>query len=200
MFHGSGSKVSNWASLLKPLLDDGYQLFLMEYRGFGVSEGEASHDAAVRDAHRAFRYLVGRDDVKDLPVLVLGQSYGAQLAINIATSYPEEIAVLVIEGAFSSFRDIAIHTSPWIAKPFTWASFLNPYNSSELIKEASMPKLIIHSVDDEVVPFFMSQELFDQAGGEKELWTIRGQHTDALVDYPAETVSRINRMAGFAPD
>ncbi len=181
-------------------MEDGYQVFLMEYRGFGNSEGEASHDAAVRDAHRAFRYLVSRDDVKDRPVLVLGQSYGAQLAIHIATAYPEEIAVLAIEGAFSSFRDIAIYSSPWIAKPFTWAFFLNPYDSTELIKHVSMPKLIIHSMDDEVVPFSMSQELFDLASGEKELWKIRGRHTDALVDYPAETVSRINRMAGFAPN
>lgn len=200
VFHGSGSKISNWARLLAPLLDDGYQVFLMEYRGFGISEGEASHENVASDAHSAFRYLVSRDDVKNRPLLVLGQSYGAQLAINIAANHREEVAALITEGAFTSFRDIAIHSSPWIAKPFTWAFFLNPYSSRELIKEASMPKLIIHSEDDEIVPFSMGVELFDQARGQKEFWKIRGQHADALVDYPAETVFRINNMAGFASD
>jgi pimeloyl-ACP methyl ester carboxylesterase len=172
----------------------------MEYRGFGVSEGEASHERVVLDARRAFQYLVRREDVRDQPLLVMGQSYGAQLAINIAANYPEEVAALIIEGAFTSFRDIAIHSTPWIAKPFTWAFFRSPYSSTELIKEASMPKLVIHSQDDDVVPFFMGQELFDQAGGQKEFWTVSGQHADALVDYPDEFVLRVNGMAGLAGD
>lgn len=198
VFHGSGSKISNWIKLLGPLIDDGYQVFLMEYRGFGISEGNASHEAVAQDAHRAVLYLVGREDVKNRPLLVLGQSYGAQLAINVAARYPEKVAVLITEGAFTSFRDIAIYSTPWFGKPFTWAFFLNPYSSAELIKEASMPKLIIHSQEDEIVPFFMGQELFDQASGEKEFWKIRGQHADALVDYPKEFVLRINRAAGLA--
>jgi fermentation-respiration switch protein FrsA (DUF1100 family) len=61
-----------------------------------------------------------------------------------------------------------------------------------------MPKLIIHSQDDEVVPFFMGEELFERAGSRRELWKIHGQHADALVDYPAEFVSRINHMADLA--
>ena len=198
VFHGSGSKVSNWTNLLKPLVEDGYQLFLMEYRGFGNTEGSASHETAASDAHRAFLYLIDREDVKSKPLLILGQSYGGQLAINVAASYPENVDVLVTEGAFTSFRDIAVHSTPWIGKPFTWTFFLNPYSSVKLIKEASMPTLIIHSQEDDVVPFFMGEDLFDHAGGQKEFWKIHGQHADALVDYPREFVSRINKMAGLA--
>lgn len=198
VFHGSGSKISNWIKLLEPLTDDGYQLFLMEYRGFGISGGNAAHEAVALDAERAFLYLVNRRDVRNRPVLVLGQSYGAQLAIRVAARYPEEVTLLIIEGAFTSFRKIALHSTPWIGKPFTWAFFREPYSSTELIKEASMPKLIIHSQTDETVPFFMGSELFDQAGGQKEFWKIRGRHTDALLDYPVEFVRRINEMAGLA--
>ena len=57
-----------------------------------------------------------------------------------------------------------------------------------------MPKLIIHSQDDDVVPFRMGEELYHQAGSPKEFWKIRGQHADALVDHPHEFVSRVNRM------
>lgn len=197
-FHGSGSTVANWTQLLRPLLEDGYQLFLMEYRGFGNSEGHASHETVLADAHRAFLYLMGRDDVTNTPLLVLGQSYGGQLAINMAASYPDVVDALVTEGAFTSFRSIAVHSTPWIGKPFTWALFLNPYSSLRLIQEATVPKLIVHSRDDDAVPFFMGEELFDQAGGHKEFWAIYGAHTDAFVDYPEEFVVRINGLVGLA--
>lgn len=198
VFHGSGSTISNWTKLLTPLVEDGYQLFLMEYRGFGISEGDASHEAVASDAHRAFLYLIGREDVTNRPLLVLGQSYGGQLAINIAAAYPKNVDVLITEGAFTSFRKIAMYSTPWYGKLFTWTFFQSPYSSEELIQEASMPKLIIHSQDDEVVPFFMGEELFDQASSQKEFWRIRGQHTDALVDYPKQFVSRVNDIAGLA--
>lgn len=200
VFHGSGSKVSNWTNLVGPLIRDGYQVFLMEYRGFGHSEGAASHENVAADAHRAFLYLVGREDVENNPVVLIGQSYGGQLAINVAASYPEQVDVLVTEGAFTSFRNIAVYTTPIIGKPFTWAFFKNPYSSAELIKEASMPKLIIHSKEDDVVPFFMGEELFALAGNEKEFWQIQGNHTDALVDHPREFIQKLDRLAGLSRD
>ena len=200
VFHGSGSKVSNWMKLLEPLVENGYQIFLMEYRGFGNSEGDASHKNVAADANRAFLYLISREDVKNKPLVIMGQSYGGQLAINVAARYPEHVDALVTEGAFTSFRSIAVYTTPAIGKPFTWTFFRNPYSSAELIKEASMPKLIIHSREDDVVPFFMGEELFDIAVGNKEFWQIQGKHADALVDQPKEFVSRLNRIAGLARD
>jgi len=198
VFHGSGSKVSNWTKLLKPLVEDGYQIFLMEYRGFGNSEGKANHELVASDAHYAFLYLIGRKEINIKPLLILGQSYGGQLAINVAAKYPEHVDVLVTEGTFTSFKDMAVYSTPLIGKPFTRAIFSNPYSSAELIQEASMPKLIIHSQEDEVVPFFMGEELFELAGGNKEFWRIRGKHTDALVDYPEEFVFRINELMVLA--
>lgn len=198
VFHGSGSKVSHWTQLLEPLVNNGYQVFLMEYRGFGNSEGEASHENVAADATRAFLYLAGRDDVKNKPLVVLGQSYGGQLAINVAARFPEDVDVLVTEGAFTSFQNIAVYSTPWIGKPFTWTFFRNPYNSMELIKEASMPKLIIHSREDDIVPFFMGEELYALAGSNKEFWQIHGKHADALVEYPDEFVGKLNRIAGLA--
>ncbi|MGI9233457.1 MAG: alpha/beta hydrolase [Woeseiaceae bacterium] len=200
VFHGSGSKVSNWTKLLEPLVKDRYQVFLMEYRGFGKSEGNASHKNVAADANRAFFYLIGREDVKNKPLVIMGQSYGGQLAIKVAAEYPEQVDVLVTEGAFSSFRRIAVYTTPAIGKPFTWAVFRNPYSSAELIKEASMPKLIIHSHEDTVVPFFMGEELFALAGSKKVFWQVKGKHADALLDYPEEFASRLNQMAGLTGD
>lgn len=198
VFQGSGSTAANWVPLLQPLLQAGYRLFLMDYRGFGRSEGQASHALVLADAHRALRYLVGRDEVRVKPLLVLGQSYGGQLAINVAASYPQLVDALVTEATFTSFRAMAVHTTPWPGKPLVQAIFLEPYDAAELIGAAPMPTLIIHSREDEVVPFHMGQELFNRAAGEKEFWEIDGSHADALVDYPAEFVRRLNTLSGRA--
>jgi alpha-beta hydrolase superfamily lysophospholipase len=199
VFHGSGSTVANWAPLLQPLVDAGFQLFLMEYRGFGLSEGEASHQSVLADAQRALRHLAARDDVAGMPLVVLGQSYGGQLAINVAAGYPQYVDGLVTEGTFTSFQEMAVYSTPWIGKPITRAVFLEPYRAIELIGDATMPKLIIHSEEDETVPFFMGQALFDHAAEEKAFWKIEGKHTDALADYPDEFVSRIENLSGAAP-
>lgn len=194
VFHGSGSKVSNWLKLLEPLVDNDYQLFLMEYRGFGESEGQAGHEAVAADAHRALLYLVDRQDVKNKKLLVLGQSYGGQLAINVAAEYPTHVDALITEGAFSSFKDIATYSTPWIARLFTSIFFSGPYSAAKLIERVSAPTLIIHSQDDSVVPFYMGEELYRLAGGWKEFWAISGKHTDALIDYPSEFVQKLDRM------
>ena len=65
VFHGSGSKASNWLKLLRPLVENGYQIFLMDYRGFGASEGHATHDKVLEDANGALRHLIGREDVRN---------------------------------------------------------------------------------------------------------------------------------------
>lgn len=194
MFHGSGSKVSNWLELLAPLVDNNYQVFLTEYRGFGESEGAAGHEAVAADARRALLYLVERQDVKNKKLLVLGQSYGGQLAINVAAEYPTHVDALITEGTFSTFKDIATYSTPWIARLFTAIFFSNPYSAVELIERVSAPTLIIHSQNDSVVPFYMGEELYRRAGGQKELWAINGRHTDALIDYPNEFVQKLDEI------
>ncbi|KZW98770.1 hypothetical protein JL49_21365 [Pseudoalteromonas luteoviolacea] len=76
VFQGSGSNVVNWYKVIKPLIENGYQILMMEYRCFGESDWEASHSLVAQDASRALIYLSDRRDVKDLPILVLGQSHG----------------------------------------------------------------------------------------------------------------------------
>ena len=196
-FQGSGSKVSNWVKIFKPLVKDGYQIFMMDYRGFGQSEGEASHTLVLRDAYRAFEFLLARKDVQNKKLLIMGQSYGGQLAINVAAKNSSQIDALVTEGTFSAFDDIAVYSTHWTGKAFTRLIFRSPYRSVDLIKRIRVPTLIIHSEQDEVVPYDMAESLFQAAAGEKSLWKIKGKHTDALVDYPAMFVTKVNALLNF---
>jgi uncharacterized protein len=193
-FQGSGSKVANWYKVIKPLIDDGYQIFMMDYRGFGKSQGESSHLAVAQDANNALTYLMNRDDVKNGQLLVLGQSYGGQLAINVAHNNSDIVDVLITEGTFTSFSDEAAYSTPWIISPLVKALLFDPYSAKELIADINIPKLIIHSSEDKVVPFSMAETLFDRAKGDKELWEVKGEHVTTLVDKPLAYVSKVNEM------
>ncbi|OCQ23113.1 hypothetical protein A7985_03960 [Pseudoalteromonas luteoviolacea] len=194
VFQGSGSKVVNWYKVIKPLIESNYQIFMMEYRGFGDSEGKASHALVANDASQALRYLVTRSDVKQMPVLVMGQSYGGQLAIYVAHSHPEFVDALITEGTFTSFGDEAAYSSPLLVRPFVRAVFSEPYISEELIADLQHPMLIVHSSQDKVVPFSMAETLYAKANGEKELWEIKGKHIAAMIDLPQDYVSKINDL------
>lgn len=194
VFQGSGSKVVNWYKVIKPLIKDGYQVFMMDYRGFGESKGVASHTLVAQDASNAIQYLKNRADVAEKPLLVLGQSYGGQLAIYVTQKHPDLIDALVTEGTFTSFSDEAAYSSPWIVRPLVKAIFSQPYQSKLLISEVNVPLLIIHSTDDKVVPFDMAKTLYANAKGNKQLWQTTGKHVAALIDEPERYVSKVNEL------
>lgn len=193
-FQGSGSKVVNWHKVIKPLIDDGYQVFMMDYRGFGESKGEASHLLVAQDASRAFTYLINRDDVKNKPVLLLGQSYGGQLAIYTAHQHAGKVDALITEGTFTSFSDEAAYSSPWFVRPLVKAIFSEPYTAKNLAAKLDAPWLIIHSINDKIVPFSMATALHAQARQPKTLWQIEGKHVAGLVNTPEEFVAQVNKL------
>lgn len=194
VFQGSGSTVANWHSVIHPLIDDGYQVFMMEYRGFGESGGEASHLSVAHDANNAVAYLKTRNDVINDCLMVLGQSYGGQLAIYVAHRNQDIVNGLITEGTFTSFSDEAAYSSPWFFRPLVQILFADPYRAEDLIADIDMSKLIIHSSDDNTVPIEMAKVLFANAKGDKELWEVTGEHVAALIDMPSEYVSKINEV------
>jgi fermentation-respiration switch protein FrsA (DUF1100 family) len=194
VFHGSGSTVLNWYKVVRPLVEDGYQVFMMEYRGFGTSEGDASHDSIAFDANAALNYLAGRVDVKTKPLLVMGQSYGGQLAIYVTHKNQHLVDGLVTEGTYTSFSEEAASFSPWPISSLVNLIVSNEYNSLDLIQDIRTNKLFIHSNEDNVVPFGMAQKLYSKATGQKELWVINGKHVAGLLDNPVEYVSKVNEL------
>ena len=194
VFQGSGSTAINWIKVIKPLIESGYQVFMMEYRGFGDSEGDASHDSVANDANIALQYLAERADVKDKPLFVLGQSYGGQLAIYVTHKNQQLIDGLITEGTFTSFSEEAASFNPWPISLLVSLIVSNEYESHELMQSIETNKLFIHSKEDKVVPFEMAEILYSKAIGKKELWVINGKHVSGLLDKPVEYVSRIDGL------
>ncbi|MEJ2534739.1 MAG: alpha/beta hydrolase, partial [Gammaproteobacteria bacterium] len=126
------------------------------------------------------------------PLVLYGMSLGGHLAVVVAAQNPDLVDALVIEGAFTSHRDMAAAQKGALARAFV----SEPYSAEDSIGAWDKALLIIHSVDDEIVPFSMGQELFELAGEPKQLLEIDGPHLAAIAAHGERIGEAIVTLVG----
>jgi len=189
-FHGNAGFIPSQYQAMTPLLDFGFQAFVFDYSGFGFSEGKATRDNVLLDGHSALTYLKGRDDVKDTKLIIYGQSLGGHLSAVVAEKRQADIDGLVIEGAFSSHKDIAAKT----AGVFGRILVSEKYSAIKAIKDYEKPVLVIHSTEDQTIPFNMGQEIFSHANEPKEFYEIEKCHICGTNYYADSISAKIKKM------
>lgn len=197
LFHGNGGNVGYQFQSLIPLAEAGFQCFVFDYREFGKSEGKASQEHVLEDGLAALAYIKSRADVKGTKIILFGQSLGGHLAIVVAAQKQNEIDALITEGAFTAHEEVA----EWVAKKQYHApKFLtrwfvpSKYDAIDVVDKIIIPKLFIHSTEDDEVPFFMSKKLFDKALEPKEFWEIKGPHIHCYKLYSEEFVKHFENI------
>lgn len=201
-FHGNGGNISHRLdniTLRHDLL--GTNIFIFDYREYGRSEGQASEEGTYQDGNAAIRYLRGREDVDPTKIVFLGESLGSAVAVEMATRH--DCAALILESPFLSIAEMAKASFPFL--PID--SFLQTrYDTLSKIGQVRAPLLIVHGENDEIVPFWHGQRLFEAAREPKEFYSIkRARHNDLyLVGGKAylETLNRfLSRVIGneFTP-
>jgi uncharacterized protein len=196
-FHGNSGNMSTHYAAIMPLVLAGYQVFTFDYQGYGRSQGVPSQEGLLEDGLSALEYVRKREDVQGLPLVLFGQSLGGHLAAVVAARKQQYLDALVIEGAFSSHRRIA----SFVAKrdyrlPGFVVKLLVPslYDAVKEIGNITLPKLIIHSVDDLVVPYAHGRELYEKAVHPKSFWEVQGEHLKASASYTDEFLSRFEKL------
>jgi dipeptidyl aminopeptidase/acylaminoacyl peptidase len=189
-FHGNGGLLLSQYDAITPLLKYGFQIFLFDYSGFGFSEGEATRDNVLIDGNSALTYLKSRNDVKNTKLVIYGQSLGGHLSAVVAQQRQNEIDGLVVEGAFSSHKDIAANRATFFA---SWI-VSEKYSAYESIQEYKKPVLIIHSTEDNIVPFEMGQKLFAKANPPKEFYELNKCHICGPRYYADSIAAKIKNM------
>ena len=183
--HGNAQNISTHIGSVAWLPAEGYHVLLLDYRGYGLSEGEPSLPGALADVDAAFRWLTAQPRFKDTPLFLLGQSLGADLAAYYAgarADVRERLSAAVLDAPFASYRQLAREKlgAFWL----TWLlqyplSLLMPdaYSPIQNVAELTLlPLLVICSKDDEIVPTRDCVALFDAAGQPKQLLLTRGAH------------------------
>ncbi|HEU0188215.1 MAG TPA: alpha/beta hydrolase, partial [Gallionellaceae bacterium] len=215
--HGNAENISTHIASVYWLPAQHYNVFLLDYRGYGVSQGTPSVAGALNDINSAMEHLLQRSDVDPQRIVVFAQSLGGALATYYVAHSPhrENIKALIVESSFASYRQIAREklASFWMTWPLQWPlSFTIDDRYSPLpavAKVSPIPLLLIHGDKDAVVPLHHGQALFAAAGQPKEFWLVPGgghieafrhkSHQEKLVQYLQQVLSRAGDKGATIP-
>jgi uncharacterized protein len=180
--HGNGITVGENAEHANRLYKLGFSVLLIDYRGFGRSEGTFPSESQVyEDAQAAWSYLVKKQSQK---IFIYGHSLGGAVAVDLALRHPEA-AGLIVESSFTSLLDMTARY-PW-TQFFPMPLLLTQrFDSLTKVKNLKVPVLFIHGTADRSIPFQMSQRLFAAAASPKQLELVpKADHgNDAIVAGP----------------
>ena len=188
--HGNGGCLLSQYQAIAPLVEKGFQVFMFDYSGFGFSEGKPTRVHVLADALTALDYIKTRQDVNNTKLVIYGQSLGGHLSAVVAAKRENDISGLVIEGAFSSHKDIGGHMVPFFGKLFVKQG----YSAIKSIKNFHKPLLVIHSTEDQTIPFYMGKKIFDNANQPKEFYEVKKCHICAPIFFTEEIADKIKKM------
>ena len=167
-FHGNAGNISYRYDMIRAMMNLPVQVLIVDYRGYGKSEGKPNEPGLYLDAQAAWDYLVGERGVAADRIVILGKSLGGVPAIDLATRV--EAAGLIVQSSFTSAADMADTVVPFLPRVFLKAKM----DSLEKIQKVHCPKLFIHSRADEVVPYNLGHRLFEAAPEPKEFYEVKG--------------------------
>lgn len=176
-FHGSGGNISHELDILMILNRLGMSVFMFDYRGFGLSEGETTESGTRLDAEAAWSYLVHTRQIAGERIVLFGRSLGGAVAAGLARKRLGR--ALILESTFTSLREIAEDFVPCLPV-FPIPEGL--YNTRLCLRDYPNRVLVIHSSDDEIVPFKHGMLLYRTAPGPKQFLEIRGSHFRGALD------------------
>ena len=202
VFHhlGNGMDLNTAQLMYKPLLKDGFQIYAYERRGFGGSTGEDDNTIQLKaDALEIFDKFKTIEEVKGTNIIIWGVSLGGIFATTNAAERNNYIKGLVLEGTFSSFPDIADHYASEIKlEHFKWLIPLllnNDFPTNQEIKKVTKPVVIIHSTEDQLIPFKLGENFFINSNKANSIfWKIKGAHVKGIINDEKEYLKRFDDL------
>jgi hypothetical protein len=194
-FHGNAGNISHRLDSLALFNEMRMAVFIIDYRGYGKSEGKLSENGLYRDGQAAWRYLTETRGVPDGKILLFGRSLGGAVAAYVAAH--NDAMGVVLESTFTSVPDIAAELYPWL--PVRWLARYQ-YNTLERMEAIDSPVMVVHSRHDEIIPFHHGRALFERAKEPKRFLELSGDHNygfiqelDRYRDHWNDFISLINR-------
>ncbi|MGQ0734999.1 MAG: alpha/beta hydrolase [Acidobacteriota bacterium] len=190
-FHGNGGNLSMWAPILVDLWRQGFELYALDYRGYGLSTGAPTEQGLYRDVEATLAFVAAPPRDPAMPLVYWGRSLGTTMAAYAASVRAPDGVVL--EAGFPSIRGVLQ------GNPLVWLlSFASSYRfpTAAFMSAVECPTLVLHGDRDEVIPFRQGQRLFESIRGPKTFVAIPGgRHNDSV---PADTAAYWNAVHDFA--
>ncbi|RLA41647.1 MAG: alpha/beta hydrolase [Gammaproteobacteria bacterium] len=183
--HGNAENISTHIYNVRWLPAAGYQVLLLDYRGFGRSSGSPSLPDVFLDIDAAMNWLSETPEASGQALYILGQSLGASLMLHAASQYTNNTRLcgLVSDAAFTRYGEIVRHVAnqAWLTWPVQYPLSLaggRAYDPVDAVARlGSLPILFFHSADDQIIPFIYLDQLIAMHPGLSKRVVTSGPHT-----------------------
>jgi fermentation-respiration switch protein FrsA (DUF1100 family) len=175
-FHGNAGNISHRLDSIRQFQSLGMSVLIIDYRGYGRSGGKTTEKGIYRDAEASWRYLTENRSITASNIVIFGRSLGGSAASWLAAQHRP--LALIVESSFTSVPDVAQELYPWL--PARWLSRLS-HATRDYVRDVRCPVLVIHSHDDEIIPFHHGEAIFSSANEPRTLLALRGTHNDAFL-------------------
>lgn len=188
--HGNAGNIINRLENLRELYRIGLSVFIFDYRGYGRSQGSPSEEGLYQDALGAHDYLTRTRMISPDRIVIFGRSLGAAVAGELAVQKPAE--GLILESSFPSIAAVAkFHYG---GLPLHWLLGAE-FTLIDRLPSLSMPKLIIHGEQDDIIPLELGRQVFEAAKPPKFFYAIPG--ADHNNTYQVGGAAYFQRLAEF---
>jgi pimeloyl-ACP methyl ester carboxylesterase len=161
-FHGNAGNLSHRAITFRMFQALGLGFVALDYRGFGNSTGQSSEAALYRDAEQVLAYINEKFGVKDLKIVLYGESLGSGVVTEMATRRP--FAGVVLQSPYTSVAAAAKRRFFWLPVDLL---LTERFSNIDRIDRINAPLLVIHGRDDELFPVDMAETLVEKARSPK---------------------------------
>jgi len=177
-FHGNAGNINRRLDNLKMIYEKvPVNVFIIDYRQYGRSEGKVSEQGTYIDARAALAYLHSRKEINREKIIFFGRSLGSAVAVELALN--EKCCALILETPFTSILEMGKKLYPFLPLSLLLKT---KYDSLAKIGNIKVPILVMHGDKDDLVPFEHGKRLYDMANEPKEFYTIPGAgHNDTHI-------------------
>lgn len=177
-FHGNAGDLSGWQNVAADFITAGYNILIIDYRGYGKSTGTISEKGLYHDAEAAWQYMI---DKGFLPanIIIYGRSIGTGIAVELASRYT--CKGLVLESPYTSLKQLAQEKAPYLF-PSLWLKY--HFDNIGKIEKVQSPVLFVHGEHDTLIPVSHTKTLYEKFSGTKKLLLVKGGTHNDLSSFP----------------
>lgn len=197
--HGNAGNISHRLDSLVQFHRLGLSVLILDYRGYGRSEGAPSEAGLIRDARAGWRWLHEKAGHPPGEIVLFGRSLGAAVAAELADGLEGEgPAAVILASPFRSVPKLGQRLYPFL--PVRWLARLS-HDAERHVRGIEAPLMVIHSRDDEIIPFSEGEAVYRAARQPKHLLEIHGGHNTGYLesepDYSAGIDAFLSEVAGL---
>jgi len=195
-FHGNAGNLSARLPTIGWLQQLPANVLAVDYRGYGKSEGQPTEEGVYRDGEAAYDYLVREHKIPPEQIVILGQSLGTTVAVDVASKKP--VGAVILEAGFPSAKRVA---QVAMRLPGVWLVMRSDFDSARKLKDVRAPVLVAHCRQDPVIPFALGEELYAAAKQPNRFVAYQGDCHEPLYQAdPRDYAARLRAFLGLGPE